>query len=144
MQYRRSKQRETILEVMQRHGGHLTADQIYVLARPRLPRLSLGTVYRNLRILAAQGRVREIDFGHTSSYFELAKESHYHLICRLCGSIEDAAVPVTKALTALARSSLTRSGFKVEDHRLGFVGICRSCQRKGQRSSKRAKTAKLR
>ncbi len=129
---------------MRGHGGHLTADQIYALAKPKLPRLSLGTVYRNLRILVAQGKVREIDFGHPSSHFELAKESHYHLICRLCGSIEDAAVPVTKALAALARSSLTRSGFKVEDHRLDFVGTCRACQRKGQRRGRRTPTAKSR
>jgi len=137
MTYRRTKQRQGIIEAMERHGGHLTADQIYALVKAGFPRLSLGTVYRNLRVLIAQGAVRELAFGNTFSYFEVAKEAHYHFICRVCGGVEDAAVPVDQQFTALAQRT-ARGGFKVEDHRLDFVGVCSACQRAGRRKGKRA------
>ena len=136
MQYRRSRQREAILTALERQGGHLTADQIYLLVKAKFPRLSLGTVYRNLRILTAQGAVRELDLGQTYRHFELAKEAHYHLVCRSCGQVEDAEMPVDEAINLLAERSLVANGFKVEQHRLDFVGVCRDCQRPKKRSQR--------
>ena len=53
MNVRNTKQRQAIFEAIENHGGHLTADEIYKLVKRRFPRLSLGTVYRNLRVLGA-------------------------------------------------------------------------------------------
>src|SRR6476660_6016183 len=96
--HRRSKQRKAILEVIEERGGHLTADQVYALVRHRQPKLSLGTVYRNLRILVAQGLVRTLDSGGQFSLFEAAKAPHYHLICRVCGAVTDVEAPVDEQL----------------------------------------------
>jgi Fur family peroxide stress response transcriptional regulator len=142
MQHRRTKQRQAILEAMEQHGGHLTADQIYALVKPRFPHLSLGTVYRNLRILTAQGSVRELDFGSASKFFEMAKDAHYHLICRACGKVEDADLPVNHRLTAIMQSSAPAGGFQIEEHRLDFVGVCPACQRAQRRTRARAKACK--
>jgi Fe2+ or Zn2+ uptake regulation protein len=137
MTYRNSRQRQAILAAFERHGGHLTADQVHALVRAEFPRLSLGTVYRNLRVLIAQGAVRELRAGTALSYFELAAESHYHLICRVCGHIADVEVPFDDQLARLIHQSGKVSGFQIEDHRLDFIGVCPSCQKRARRSGRR-------
>src|SRR5262245_26736282 len=126
--YRRSRQRDAILEAIEDRGGHLTADQVYALVRHQLPKLSLGTVYRNLRILVAQGRVRALDSGGQFSLFEAAKAPHYHLICRGCNRVTDVEAPVDRALTQRFRPAAVAQGFEVEDHRLELIGLCAECQ----------------
>ncbi len=140
MQHRNSKQRQAVLTAIERHGGHLTADQIHALVRREFPRLSLGTVYRNLRVLIAQGSVRELKVGSAFSYFELAAESHYHLICRVCGHIADAEVPFDQQLTGLLQGTRQVSGFQLEDHRLDFIGVCLACQKKSGRRARPSKS----
>jgi Fe2+ or Zn2+ uptake regulation protein len=148
MNHRNTKQRRVILDTVERHGGHLTADEIYRLARRRHPRLSLGTVYRNLRVLAAQGAVRELDFGMAVTYFETTKDPHYHLICRVCGRIADVELPIERGLMKLVMRAPGASGFQIEEHRLDFIGVCSACRHLGEGASqkapekKRARTAR--
>lgn len=130
MSVRNTKQRQAILEAIERHGGHLTADEIYRLVKRRFPRLSLGTVYRNLRLLVAQGDLRELDFGMRGAYFEITKDSHYHLICRVCGKIADADIPVERGLQSAVGQASNLGGFSIEEHRLDFIGVCAACQSK--------------
>lgn len=139
MQYRRTKQRQAMLEALERHGGHLTADRIYALVKPLFPRLSLGTVYRNLRVLMTQGKIRELDFGSGFSHFEIAKDAHYHFICRMCRHVEDADAPVSREFTTFIQRSARAANFKVEDHRLDFIGLCQACQCAARRPGKRVK-----
>jgi Fur family peroxide stress response transcriptional regulator len=148
MNYRNTKQRRAILETIERHGGHLTADEIYRLARRRHPHLSLGTVYRNLRVLAAQGAVRELDFGMAVTYFETTKDPHYHLICRVCEGIVDVELPIERGLKKLVMRVPSVSGFQIEEHRLDFIGVCAACRHLGEGAGekafkkKRARTAR--
>jgi Fe2+ or Zn2+ uptake regulation protein len=128
MNIRNTKQRQAIFEAIERHGGHLTADEIYRLVKRRFPRLSLGTVYRNLRLLVAQGDLRELDFGMAVTYFETTKDSHYHLICRVCGSIADADIPIERRLQSVVGQASNLGGFHIEGHRLDFIGVCAVCQ----------------
>jgi Fe2+ or Zn2+ uptake regulation protein len=144
MNYRTTKQRQAILEAIERHGGHLTADEIYKLVKRRFPRLSLGTVYRNLRVLASQGSVRELDFGMAITYFEAVKETHYHLICRVCGKITDAEMPVERRLKAIVERASSDGGFRIEEHRLDFIGVCAECQDKPPRAAKSGRAIKAR
>jgi Fe2+ or Zn2+ uptake regulation protein len=144
MNYRNTKQRQAILEAIERSGGHLTADEIYQLVKRRYPRLSLGTVYRNLRVLINQSMVRELNFGAAITYFEMAKESHYHLICRVCGRITDAEISLERELMALARPAPGVGGFQIEEHRLDFIGVCTSCQSKPSRTARKLRTLKSR
>jgi Fur family peroxide stress response transcriptional regulator len=144
MNHRNTKQRRTILDTVERHGGHLTADEIYRLARRRHPHLSLGTVYRNLRMLTAQGAVRELDFGMAISYFETTKDPHYHLICRLCEQIVDIELPVERGLMKIVMRAPGVGDFEIEEHRLDFIGVCAACRNPGKKGSakKRARAAR--
>ncbi|MCI0665514.1 MAG: transcriptional repressor [Acidobacteria bacterium] len=130
MNHRHTKQRQAILDTLEHHGGHLTADEIYQLLKKRHPRLSLGTVYRNLHLLARQGILRELDIGLAVTYFETAKEPHFHLICRICGKIEDAILPIERGLAALVRRAAKTDGFLIEEPRLDFIGVCPACRSK--------------
>jgi Fe2+ or Zn2+ uptake regulation protein len=130
MNIRNTKQRQAIFEAVERHGGHLTADEIHKLVKRRFPRLSLGTVYRNLRVLVALGCLRELDFGMAVTHFESIKDSHYHLICRVCGSISDVEAPIEPCLNTLVAKARGIGGFQIEEHRLDFIGVCASCQSK--------------
>jgi Fur family transcriptional regulator, peroxide stress response regulator len=144
MNVRNTKQRQAIFEAIERHGGHLTADEIYSLVKRRFPRLSLGTVYRNLRLLVAQGDLRELDFGMTVTYFETTKDSHYHLICRVCGSIADADIPVEPRLQSVVGQASDLGGFCIEEHRLDFIGVCAACQSKPEKNDDNQRQIKSR
>jgi Fe2+ or Zn2+ uptake regulation protein len=144
MNFRNTKQRQAILEAVERHGGHLTADEIYKLVKRRFPRLSLGTVYRNLRVLVAQGGVRELDFGLAVTYFEAVKDSHYHLICRICLKITDAESPLELRVKSLIERAPEVGGFRIEEHRLDFIGVCADCQTKPRQTNKLRRQLKAR
>jgi Fe2+ or Zn2+ uptake regulation protein len=133
MNTRNTKQRRAIFEAIERHGGHLTADEIYRLVKRRFPRLSLGTVYRNLRVLVANGGLRELDFGAAATYFETVKDAHYHLVCRVCGGVTDAEMAIERRLQAIAGRACGLSGFRIEESRLDFIGVCASCQSRPER-----------
>ena len=145
MNYRNTQQRQAILDAIENHGGHLTAEEVYKIVKRRRPLLSLGTVYRNLRVLAEQGSVRELDFGMAITYFETVKDTHYHLVCRVCGSISDLEMELERKLMRLVERSSDIGGFQIEQHRLDFVGVCNSCQSKpvsSQRAGKLARAGK--
>lgn len=144
MNLRNTKQRQAILDAIESHGGHLTAEEVYKIVKRRHPRLSLGTVYRNLRVLAGQGVVRELDFGMAITYFETTKDTHYHLVCRVCSGIVDVEMELEKRLMKLVEQASGVGGFQIENHRLDFVGVCESCRVKPARVAKQIRTLKAR
>ena len=129
--YRKSDQREAIVEAIKKLGGHSTADQVYETVKRSHPRISLGTVYRNLRVLCEQGAIREVKSGQAIGRFELASPRHYHLICRQCGNIEDCTMPVDRSLDEKVQRT---TDFKIEQHRLDFIGVCAKCRRTAEGS----------
>ena len=84
-----SKQREAILEVLRSTDTHPTANWIYEKVRERIPNISLGTVYRNLSGLAADGTILQIEVGDGFEHFDGDISPHLHLYCRGCGKIYD-------------------------------------------------------
>lgn len=144
MNLRNTKQRQAILDAIETHGGHLTAEEVYKIVKRRHPRLSLGTVYRNLRVLVGQGVVRELDFGMAITYFETTKDTHYHLVCRVCGGIVDVEMALEKKLMTLVERAKVVDGFQIEEHRLDFVGICQACQIKPVSAAKQIRSLRAR
>ncbi len=69
MVQRQSKQRNRILELLRSTEIHPTADWLYNQLKSEFPKLSLGTVYRNLSILEGQSLVKKIHFGSTFDRF---------------------------------------------------------------------------
>jgi Fe2+ or Zn2+ uptake regulation protein len=124
--FRRTKQREAILKVLRATTSHPTADWIYDEVRKEISNISLGTVYRNLKLLRESGEILEIDFGDTFSRFDGNPNNHYHFRCEKCGRIFDVDEPVNMELDAKVAQ---KTGFEISYHRLEFRGLCKECQK---------------
>ena len=124
---KRTKQKEAILRVLSSTTSHPTADWVYAEVRKEIPNISLGTVYRNLKLLRQSGEISEIDFSSTFSRFDGNPGNHYHFRCEKCGCVFDVDEPVNKELNERIAQ---KTGFKISHHRLEFRGLCRECQKR--------------
>ena len=75
-----SRQREAIKEFLASTKEHPTADTVYMHVREEFPRISLGTVYRNLNLLADMGEINKITTPDGGDRFDGSVEPHYNLI----------------------------------------------------------------
>ena len=117
---RMTPQRAEILAELQAARDHPTAAELHERVRRRQPRLSLGTVYRNLDVLAVEGRVIRLPGGGEARY-DGAPDPHDHARCRCCGIVAD--IPAQ----AFAGEPGLPAGFRVEGRRLEYVGVCAAC-----------------
>lgn len=124
VRYKRSRQRERILETLRGTKSHPTATWVYDELKREFPDLSLGTVYRNLGILRDQGLVRVLQSGSTFDRFDADTAAHYHFICERCGRVDDVPMEAMDDLDEKASQSL---GCRVSGHRLDFYGTCVEC-----------------
>ncbi len=123
---KRTKQKEAILRVLRSTTSHPTADWVYDEVRKEIPNISLGTVYRNLKLLRQSGEILGIDFSSTFSRFDGSPDNHYHFRCEKCGRVFDVDEPVNKELDGRIAQ---KTGFKISHHRLEFRGLCKECQK---------------
>lgn len=120
-----TQQREIILEELKAVKTHPTADALYDMARQRLPRISLATVYRNLEWLTGHGMVQKIEVGGRQKRFDGNTAEHYHIRCIKCGKVDDVAVnPIENLDNRIEKTC----GYRVMGHRLEFMGICPECR----------------
>jgi Fur family ferric uptake transcriptional regulator len=129
-----TEQRRVILEEVKNTHHHPTADEIYEKVRKRLPRISMGTVYRNLDVLASCGLIDKIEPGVAQMRFDGNMKDHFHITCVHCGRIEDAPVDVSRnSIETLenALGRLTKHG--IFGHKLEFFGLCSKCLKAGHR-----------
>ena len=128
--------RRLVLDVVRATESHPTAEWVHRMVRRRRPRVSLGTVYRNLRLLVAQGLVKELPGPHAR--FDGNLSEHHHFTCLVCGAISDVQGPATEPQSrALCSRVAAQSGFSVTHHRIEFYGRCLECQRRGKASRSR-------
>ena len=123
---RMTEQRRIILEEIRSLKSHPTADELFGQVRKRLPRISLGTVYRNLETLAGKGTVRKLEVAGTRKRFDGRIDHHYHLRCSRCSRVEDAQIEPIREIRELAGKL---EGYDITDYRLEFVGLCPRCRK---------------
>jgi Fur family ferric uptake transcriptional regulator len=122
-----TRQRTVILEELRKVDTHPSADEIYEMVRKRLPRISLGTIYRNLEILSENGDIRRLDTGCHLKRFDGRAEDHYHIRCLRCDRLVDAFVDLGADIDRPVKEA---SDFLILGHKLEFVGICPQCRRR--------------
>lgn len=122
-----SKQRDAILEFLMTRKDHPTADTVYQNVREQFPNISLGTVYRNLTLLAEIGQIQKIAIGNGADHFDACTDPHYHFICIDCGSVQD--LPVEEIDF---KDKIISSGFdgSITRHITYFYGHCGECERR--------------
>lgn len=105
-------------------GGHLDADKLYHRAKQKEPRLSMSTVYRNLRLFKKLGLVEEHYFGGCCHYEAKTKSEHHHLICLGCGKIVEFDCPLSQKM----KENLgVKNGFHIIGAEVLLVGLCGEC-----------------
>ena len=119
-----SKQREAILDVLRQTDTHPTANWIYEKVREKIPNISLGTVYRNLGALTADGTVLKIDVGDGFEHFDGDISPHLHLYCKECGTIFDQLLK-----SDYIKNVAKNSGFTTETTIYVAHGICKNCKK---------------
>lgn len=121
-----SRQRELVLAAVRQSGEHPTADMVYAQLKADNPSLSLGTVYRNLNVLAQTGQIRKIGMPAGSDRFDGRLDEHYHMLCQDCGRVYDVQLD---SLAQLDSQIASQTGFSVHSHDLIVKGVCRACQK---------------
>ncbi len=123
--HRNTKQRQVVLEELRCLTSHPTASNLYEIVRQRLPKISLGTVYRNLELLVQQGAIQKLEHAGSEARFDGNCTQHYHVRCVRCGRVDDAHdVPRDAAVSRIKDVC----GYDVLEHRLEFIGICPHCK----------------
>ncbi len=128
--YKRSRQRERLLELLRSTKEHPTASWLYDRLKIEFPALSLGTVYRNLGVLRDQGLLRVLAAGSTFDRFDADMRTHYHFMCERCGAVEDLALDPDLGIEQRAAQC---SGRIVTGHRVEVFGFCEACASKESR-----------
>lgn len=120
-----SKQRNLIYDIVAATMTHPTADWIYQRARRRMPHISLGTVYRNLKGLCEEGRLLEITTTKGPSRYDSNTARHSHLRCIHCDRLEDLPQEEFKVVAQSKRVD----SYKLFEYRVELVGLCPDCRK---------------
>ena len=118
-------QRLAVYDALCADGSHPTADSLYARLRGRMPGLSRTTVYRVLDALEREGLIRRVSSTGGVARFDGRPEAHQHLVCRVCGTIADVAVPALGRLR-VPRAAMPR--FTAEHVEVQIVGRCAACR----------------
>src|SRR5262249_37030626 len=121
---RSSRQRDVVLSLVRSTMDHPTAEWVHKQARRRLPRIGLGTVYRNLERLVADGLIREVHTGGHAARFDGNTGRHYHIRCLGCGRVNDLPMSVNRSIEEEAGRAMN---YKVLGHHVEVQGLCPQC-----------------
>ena len=126
-------QRRLVLQIfLENEADHLSADEVFHLAREKDKEIGIATVYRTLDLLEQFEILQKLDFGDGKKRFELALEGreehhHHHLICLECRQIQEVEEDLLHQLEGLIQE---QKGFLICDHRVQFFGYCQQCRDK--------------
>ena len=134
-----SRQRESIKNYLMTRTDHPTAEKIYENVRKEYPKISLGTVYRNLALLTEIGEIQTISTGIGPDRFDGNAAQHYHFICKTCGSVVDLKLQGLEHINLLAQHDFRGV---VEGHTAFFYGQCEPCM-KSVKSTENTKIEKI-
>lgn len=127
--FRLTRQRQILLDLLDKTGAHLDAESLYRLAHEKDPKLNRVTVYRTLKMLKEGGLVDELDLMHHAGdqhYYETRrKQEHAHVVCLRCGKVEEF---FGEPLQKLKRQVEKTFGFQILIARTEIGGYCAHCQ----------------
>ena len=122
-----SRQRELVLEILQKSYSHPTAEEIFNEARKVDGTISLGTVYRNLELLCKDKVIEKISTPKAKDRYDYKKSKHSHAICEKCGGILDFVDNVD--IEKLTQKLSSEAGFQINQDEIRVIGICSKCNK---------------
>lgn len=121
-----SHQREGIYRAVTESREHPTAQMVYETLKADMPKLSLGTVYRNLNQLADAGRLRKIPLPDGGCRFDGTLSAHSHIVCDRCGAVADVMLPT---LSAIGEAIERETEYELTDYDVTMRGLCAACRK---------------
>jgi Fur family ferric uptake transcriptional regulator len=119
---RETRQRRAIRKVFEDATRPLSPEEVLDEGQGDVPSLGIATVYRNVRLLADEGFLTEVEIPGSGARYELAsRPHHHHFVCRTCDRVFDMHGCLPKV------EDLAADGFEVDDHEVILYGRCRSC-----------------
>ncbi|MBR2042885.1 MAG: transcriptional repressor [Clostridia bacterium] len=118
-----TKQRSLILNIVKNMDGHLSADEIYILARNSMPGIALATVYNNLNALYAAGEIGKVKIPDSADLYDRSPILHDHIICSKCKGVKDVRIP--DFLGQLKESI----GEEIDSYDLTINYTCQKCRK---------------
>ena len=115
-------QRHLLFELLHDNGEHPTAEALFTAASVRMPGISLRTVYQTLTDLSAMGELHQLAFDTGPAHFDPNVTDHHHVVCDVCGAIQDVYVDGTDHLTIEGAPD-----FRSDALSIVFRGTCASC-----------------
>jgi len=120
-----SRQRDLVLKVLRCSHSHPAADWIYEKAREEMPNISKGTVYRNLKILKDEGKIRELSISRGILRYDGDVRNHYHIHCLHCGRVDNLPHSFPRISCQQVEEA---TGYQVHGHTLEIAGVCSNCR----------------
>jgi Fur family peroxide stress response transcriptional regulator len=119
-----SVQRLAIMNYLDTHRTHPTADEIFNALAPSIPTLSKTTIYNTLKLFVQQGVIQSITIDERNEHFDADTSVHAHFLCKRCYKIFDAFIKFRKLPGEV---ELKEQGHKVEEAYIYYRGICKDC-----------------
>ena len=124
-----TRQRLAVADALTAAGRQLSAQELYRRIHRRDPSIGRATVFRTLEALAVAGVARRLELdGHVYGYVACRPEHHHHLACDRCGRVVDIDEAYIRPVAERVAANL---GFRIDDARVDFYGLCESCARRG-------------
>ena len=121
-----SRQRQVIYDFLMTRKDHPTAEMVYRNVRQEYPNISLGTVYRNLTLLADMGEIQRLRVGDGIDHYDAYTSKHYHFVCSKCGGVSDIEISSIEGILESARKNFDG---EIQGHVTYFYGVCDKCRK---------------
>lgn len=121
---RNTHQRELVLNAVKSLHNHPNANQVFEYVHERDPKVSMGTVYRNLNLLVENGEILSVQ-APGGNHYDFRTDDHSHVVCSNCGCMADAIMDYDSSLDEIAQRE---SGYQISGHFVVFEGLCPDCQ----------------
>ena len=117
-----TRQRALILDIIRADKCHHTAEEIFLIAKQRMPTISRATIYNNLHALQDEKIIRCIKGDGTKDRYDNAYVPHGHLVCIGCDKMTDFDVP---EFDASIKEAL---GHDYDSYELKIRYLCDECK----------------
>jgi len=126
---RNTVQRQVILRAVQKLNTHPSVEEVYREVIKEHPTISKVTVYRNLRQLAGNFKIRQVILPGEQEIYDKRADQHYHFKCKNCGTLFDIDIAYRDDMDEAVK---LKYGFRIDAHETLFAGICPECQNNHQ------------
>ncbi|GAK41377.1 Fur family transcriptional regulator [Paenibacillus shunpengii] len=120
-------QRQAVYDVVRKSHNHPTAAEVMTMLSQEGYNLAYGTVYNSLRYLVEKELIQELKLGETASRYDARTDDHQHIICEVCGKVDEVMTDVPESWTELVAQE---TGYEIDHAHVVFGGVCPECKSK--------------